>query len=147
MKSLLLCVAMLFAGLLAGCSSGNSTSTPPAVTLVSITVTPANSTVPVGTLTPFTATGTYSNNTTQDLTATATWMSSNTTVATIAAGGVATALTTSATAITITATSGTVSGNTGLTVGAATLTSIEIPSGPMNTVTIANGTSYQFTAY
>src|SRR5271163_225689 len=147
MKSLLLCVAMLFAVLLAGCSSGNSTSTPPAVTLVSITVTPANSTVPVGTLTPFTATGTYSNDTTQDLTATATWMSSNTAVATIAAGGLSTALTTSATAITITATSGTVSGNTGLTVGAATLTSIEIPSGPMNTVTIANGTSYQFTAY
>src|SRR5208337_3093390 len=61
----------------------------------------------------------------EDLTATATWGSSNTSV-------------------TITATSGTVSGSMGLTVEAATLTSIVISGEP--TVTIADGTSYQFKA-
>ena len=123
---------------------GTATLTVTAPVLDSIAVTPANASVPLGTLTQFTATGTYSNNTTQDLTATATWSSSNTAVATIAAGGLATALTISSAPITITATSGTVSGSTGLSVVTATLTSIVIPGGPV--VTIANGTSYQFTA-
>lgn len=129
--------------------AGNAALTVTAPVLESIAVTPANASVPVGTLTQFTATGTYSDKSTLDLTSTATWTSSNTTVATIAAGGLATALTINATPITITATSGTVSGNTGLTVAAATLTSIVIvtPSGPPpDTVTIANGTTYQFTA-
>jgi uncharacterized protein YjdB len=123
---------------------GTATLTVTAPVLNSIAVTPANASVPLGTLTQFTATGTYSNNTTQDLTATATWSSSNTAVATIAAGGLATALTISNAPITITATSGTVSGSTGFSVVTATLTSIVIPGGPV--VTIANGTSYQFTA-
>ncbi|HSZ61325.1 MAG TPA: Ig-like domain-containing protein [Terriglobales bacterium] len=131
-----------------GTVSGTGSLTVTAAILQSIAVTPANDTVPIGTITPFTATGTYSDNSTQDLTSTATWSSSNTAQASITSpGGVVTALALTSTAITITATSGTVSGNTGLTVATATLTSIVIPSGPQNTVTIANGTSYQFTAY
>jgi hypothetical protein len=123
--------------------SGTAALTVTAPVLDSIVVTPANASVPVGTLTQFTATGTYSDNSTQDLTATATWSSSDTTTAAIAAGGLATALTINATT-TITATSGTVSGNTQLSVVAATLASIVISGGP--TVQIANGTSYPFTA-
>ena len=131
-----------------GSTTGTSSLTVTAAVLQSIAVTPANDTVPLGTNTPFTATGTYSDNSTQDLTATATWTSSNTAQASISSpGGVVTALALTSTAITITATSGTVSGNTGLTIANATLTSIVIPSGPQNTVTIANGTSYQFAAY
>ena len=130
---------------------GTAALTVTAAVLESIAVTPANDTVPVGTLTQFTAMGTYSDNSTQNLTSTATWTSSSTSEVTIvmsgATGGLATALATTPTAITITAASGTVSGSTGLTVGGATLTSIVIPSGPQNTVTIADGTSYQFTAY
>ena len=125
---------------------GTAALTVTAPVLQSIAVTPANASVPVGTLTQFTATGTYSDKSAQDLTATATWTSSNTAVATISAGGLVTARTISNTAITITATSsdGTVSGNTPLSVVAATLNSIVISGGP--TITIANGTSYQFTA-
>jgi|CZKY01.1.fsa_nt_gi hypothetical protein len=81
MKKLLLCVVMVFAGLLAGCSSGNSTPT-----LASIAVTPATASVTAGQSKQFKATGTYSNNSTQDLTATATWSSSNTSVATVSGG-------------------------------------------------------------
>jgi trimeric autotransporter adhesin len=131
-----------------GAVTGNGSLTVTAAILQSIAVTPANDTVPLGTITPFTATGTYSDNSTQDLTSTATWTSSNTAQASITSpGGVVTALSLTSTAITIMATSGTVSGNTGLTVATATLTSIVIPSGPLNTVTIANNTSYQFAAY
>lgn len=131
-----------------GTVSGTATLTVTAAVLESIAVTPANDSVPIGTLTQFTATGTYSDNSSQDLTATATWTSSNTAEAAIASpGGLLTALALSNAAITITATSGGVSGTTGVTVANATLTSIVIPSGPQNTVTIANGTSYQFTAY
>ena len=131
-----------------GTVSGTGSLTVTAAILQSIAVTPANDTVPLGTNTPFTATGTYSDSSTQDLTATATWLSSNTAQASITSpGGLVTALALTSTAITITATSGTVSGNTGLTVATATLTSIVIPSGPQNTVTIANNTSYQFAAY
>lgn len=131
-----------------GTVSGTGSLTVTAAILQSIAVTPANDTVPIGTITAFTATGTYSDNSTQDLTSTAAWTSSSTAQASITSpGGVVTALALTDTAITITATSGTVSGNTGLTIANATLTSIVIPSGPQNTVTIANNTSYQFTAY
>jgi hypothetical protein len=131
-----------------GTVSGAGSLTVTAAILQSIAVTPANDTVPLGTITAFTATGTYSDNSTQNLTSTATWMSSSPTQASIdSPGGVVTALALTNTAITITATSVGVSGNTGLTVANATLTSIVIPSGPQNTVTIANNTSYQFAAY
>ncbi|HEY4840660.1 MAG TPA: Ig-like domain-containing protein [Terriglobales bacterium] len=131
-----------------GTVSGTGSLTVTAAILQSIAVTPANDTVPLGTITAFTATGTYSDNSTQNLTSTATWMSSSPTQASITSpGGVVTALALANTAITITATSSGISGNTGLTVANATLTSIVIPSGPQNTVTIANNTSYQFAAY
>jgi trimeric autotransporter adhesin len=152
MKTLLVFLLVALAGLLPGCGGGSGSSSTP--TLISIAVTPADSTVPVGTFTQFKATGTYSpNNTTQDLTATATWISSNTAVATIASGGLATALSTTSMPIKITATSGTVSGNTGLTVATATLTSIVVCANSSctaesgePTITIAKGTSFQFTA-
>lgn len=123
--------------------SGTAALTVTAPVLDSIAVTPANPSAPVGTLAQFTATGTYSDNSTQNLTATASWSSSNTAVATIAAGGLATALTPGST--TITAASGSVSGSTGLSVVPSTLTSIVIAGAP--TVTIAQGTTYQFTAW
>src|SRR6185369_15320907 len=75
---------------LAGCGGGGSGSTtaatgatPATKTLVSITVTPANPVMAVGTTVQFSALGTFSDNTTQDLTTTVTWGSTNTSVATI----------------------------------------------------------------
>ena len=109
--------------------------------LVSIAVTPATDTVPVGTFLQFTATGTYTDGSTQNLTSSATWSSSAATVASIATGGLATAATIGST--TITATSGSVNGNTSLSVAANSLVSLQITDG---NVTIADGTSHQYTA-
>jgi trimeric autotransporter adhesin len=65
-------------------------STPPP-TLVSISVTPASPSIAVGAQEQFTATGTFSDNSTQDITTSVTWASTNTGVATIgAATGLAT---------------------------------------------------------
>jgi len=89
-----------------------------APTLASIAVTPANPTIQTSTTQQFTATGTYSNNSTQDITSQVTWASSNTAVATINTVGLATAGTGAGTT-TISATLGTVSGNTTLTVQTA----------------------------
>ena len=146
MRSALFVLALVSAGLLAGCSNGSGgSSTPPPVTLTSIAVTPATPTIPVGTLQQFTATGTYSDQSTKDLTAQVTWSSSNTAVASIASGGLLTAMIVNSSPVTVTATLSSVSGTTAVTVATASLTSIEIVGAP--TVTIANGTSYQFTAY
>jgi trimeric autotransporter adhesin len=141
MKNLLVPFALILAALLTDCggNSNSSNNSPP--TLVSIAVTPATDTIPVGTFLQFTATGTYSNGSTQNLTSTASWSSSTSAVASIATGGLATAATIGST--TVTATSGSVSGNTSLTVATNSLVSLQIADGD---VTIANGTSHQFTA-
>jgi trimeric autotransporter adhesin len=121
--------------------SGMATLQVTAPTLASIAVTPSNATIPLGTLQQFTATGTYTDGSTQDLTSTATWSSTSTMVASITSGGLATAATDGSS--TIAAASGSVNGNTQLTVAAASLVSLVISGGD---VTIANGTSYAFVA-
>src|SRR5439155_2357122 len=63
--------------------SGNTSLTVTAASLVSIEVTPASPSIALGTAQAFTATGTYSDSTTQDLTDRVTWSSSNPLVATI----------------------------------------------------------------
>jgi hypothetical protein len=88
----------------------------PPPTLVSITVTPFAPTQFTGSATQFTATGTYSDSSTQDLTATATWASSNSAVASL--GQLATAQAVNCVASgtsAISATLGGVNGNTTLT--------------------------------
>ena len=105
-----------------------------APTLTSIAVTPANPTIQTGATQQFTATGTYSDNSTRDITAQVTWTSSNTSVATINSAGLATG--TGAGSSTISAAQGGVSGNTSLTVQAALLT-IATASLPSGTVGIA----------
>jgi hypothetical protein len=128
-----------------GAISGNTVLTITAATLQSIAVAPVNPSIAKGTSLQFTATGTYSDGTVQDLTTTASWGSSNNGTAGISNAngtkGVATSSNTGTTLIT--ATSGSIVGGTTLTVTAATLTSIQIlPTAP----TIANGTTQQFTA-
>src|SRR5207244_5880337 len=59
-------------------------------TLVSIAVTPANPSITKGATQQFTATGTYSDSTTQNLTAQITWSSDTAATATITAHGPAT---------------------------------------------------------
>src|SRR5207249_3669841 len=135
-------LAIVAIGLLLSACSGSSVHvTAKNATLVSIGVTPANPNLPQGLTRQFTATGTYWDNSTQDLTAQVAWSSSNTGVATIDSAGLATSVAAGTT--TITATLGLVSGNTTLTVTNATLSSIAVtPTNP----SIANGTTRQFTA-
>jgi hypothetical protein len=61
-------------------------------TLSSISLSPMNVSVPVGATQQFTATGTFSDATVGNITASATWSSSDTTVATVSGSGVATLL-------------------------------------------------------
>jgi hypothetical protein len=98
------------------------------VVLLSIAVTPANPAVAPSTHQQFIATGTYDDGSTQNLTGSATWTSSNPAVATVSSSvptqGLAKALASGST--TITASSGTVSGSTTLTVTSAVITSIVV---------------------
>jgi len=125
--------------------SGSTGLTVSAATLVSIAVAPLNSSVANGTHEPFTAIGTFTDNSTQNITTLVTWSSSAAAVASISNAatfnGIATALGLGTT--TITATLGGVSASTPLTVSAATLVSIGVtPANP----SIAKGTTLQFTA-
>jgi hypothetical protein len=101
--------------------------------LTSIAVTPANPAIMVGSTQPFTATGTYSDGTSQSLTSQATWASSRTAVATISSSGLATGVTAGVT--TVSATLGSVSGNTTLTIQPPPLaiTTTSLPSGTVGT--------------
>ena len=109
--------------------------------LNSIAVTPANPGVAKGRFEQFTATATYSDGSTSDITNSVAWTSSSGTVATIDATGLASALNIGASIIT--AALGPVRGATTLTVTAATLTSIALT--PVNPSIVA-GTTQQFTA-
>ncbi len=110
--------------------------------LVSIAVTPASPTVPKGESQQFTATGTYSDSSTENLTSTVTWASATTSVATITAGGLATAVAASGTS-SISATDDGITGSTTLTASAAVLESIAVtPASP----TVPKGETQQFTA-
>ncbi len=125
-----------------GSVTGATSLSVTAATLVSITVTPANGSVSAGQTLQFKATGTYSDKSTQDLTASVTWASSNTTAATITSGGLATGVT-SGESTTISAKQGSVTGSTTLSVTAATLVSIAVT--PANS-SVAAGNTLQFKA-
>lgn len=123
MKSSKLSPLFLLLLLVAGCGGGGGTSGPKA--LVSIAVSPANPSMPVAARQQFTATGTYSDNTTEDLTAQVSWSSSYTAVATISSAGLATAVAVGST--TVKASLGSVSGATALTVSPDSTASNVLP--------------------
>ncbi len=128
-----------------GSINGSSVLTVTPASLVSIAVTPVNPSIALGTTQQFTATGTFSDGGTQNLTTSVTWSSSTTTVATISnvSGNQGLATTVATGTTTITATSGPVSGSASLTVGPSALVSIAVtPPDP----SIAVGTSQQFTS-
>ncbi|HEY6872432.1 MAG TPA: DUF3443 family protein [Geobacteraceae bacterium] len=126
--------------LLFGCGGGGGGGG--SKTLVSIAVTPANTSIANGTTQQFTATGTFSDNSMQDISSAVTWKSSNTGVATISAAGLATSVAVGIT--TITAASGTITSNSAsLTVTTAALRSITVkPANPIINI----GATQQFTA-
>ncbi|HYA88445.1 MAG TPA: Ig-like domain-containing protein [Nitrospirota bacterium] len=125
--------------------TGSTTLTVTAATLVAISVTPTNPSTALGTSQQFIATGIYSDNSTQNITASVTWNSSSLSAATISnvagSNGLATLVSPGAT--TITATVGSMSGSTMLSVTPATLVSVAIAS---SSPSIALGIAQQFTA-
>jgi hypothetical protein len=125
----------------AGSVCGSTTVTVGPAALVSIAVTPTSGTVAAGLPLQFSATGTYSDGSTQDLTSSATWSSSAPPVATINAAGLASGLTVGS--ATITAASGTVTGTATLAVTSPVLASITVT--PANS-SIAAGDTQQFMA-
>jgi hypothetical protein len=84
------------------------------IALTSINVTPQSAQVAAGGTTQLTATGTYTDNSTQNITPTATWVSSATNVAAVSAGGLVSCSSTAAVAgsATISATGATATGTT-----------------------------------
>ncbi len=124
-----------------GSVSGSTLLTVTGPTLSSIAVTPANPSIAKGLTNQFTATGTYSDSSTQNITSSVTWFSLTPGVATISSTGLAKGV--GAGTSTIQATMGSVTGSTVLTVAAATLTSIAVtPANPE----IAVAATQQFTA-
>jgi len=116
-----------------------------AVTLKSIALTPANPSVAKGKTQQIIATGTYSNNTTADLTASATWTSNKTTVATVSntAGSKGMSSAMAAGSATISAALSGVTGTTALTVPTTTLVSIAVTPA---TASIPKGKTQQYAA-
>ena len=131
------------AGLATGASAGNATITATygsmtasatltvtAATLKQIVVTPPAPAVGINGTMQFTATGIFTDNSTQDVTSQVTWTSSDATIALISNTGLASALANGT--ATITATEQGVSGSATLTVSNATLVSIAVtPANPI----------------
>jgi trimeric autotransporter adhesin len=106
-----------------GVSGSASVTVNPAV-LTTITVTPSSLSLALGLSSSLTATGVFSDGSTQNLTTSAAWSSSNPTVLTISASGAA--LPIAVGTVTVNATIGSVSGSASVTVTAATLRSIQL---------------------
>lgn len=124
---------------------GSTTVHVSSATLVSIQVTPFSPTLPIGYVTAFQAVGIYSDMTTQDLTAQATWTSSDAAVAPVSDGGGTKGRVSPVAAgnAAISATLQGVTGSSSVTVTAATLQSITItPANP----SIGVGKSLQLVA-
>ena len=112
---------------------------PPA--LLNLTVGPNQSSLPVGGSEQLTATGNFSDGTVQNLTQSATWSSSAPGVATITAGGLATAVTAGTSSLSATMTS--ITSSATLTVTSPVLVSIAVTPG---NASIAAGNTEQFAA-
>jgi hypothetical protein len=111
------------------------------VTLVSIAVTPANVALQTTATQQFTATGSFSDSSTADITKSVNWTSSDTSKATIQNSGLATGV--AAGSVTITAASAAKTGTATLTISPPpTLTSVDIS--PLNPTIAANGTQQFF---
>ena len=111
--------------------------------LIGIVVTPKSATVPVGTTEPFTATGFYSDLSTQVLTSGVTWSTQSPSVATINSQGVAMAIAQGQTTVSAVLGSGSGSGSATISVGPPVLVSLSItPSNP----SVAAGVIQQFQA-
>ncbi len=115
-------------------------------TLTSLAVSPSSASIVESQTQQLTATGTYDDGSTKDLTGTASWTTSDSTVATVSKGGLVTAaanITSPPGSATITATSGTLTATSAITVNTGPLTAIAISTTTPNP---AAGTTVVFKA-
>ena len=124
-----------------GTVSQSALLTVTSATLTSISVTPTSASIPLGTVQQFTATGTFSDNSMQDITGTVVWSASPASVASITVSGLATGKDIGS--FTVTATSGAINNTVTATVNAIDLKSIAVL--PADS-TIAQNTTEQFSA-
>ena len=125
-----------------GTVSGSTVLNASVATLKAITLSPATPTIAKGATLQFTATGTFSDGTTADLTSQVTWASASPAVATInPSTGLATAVAQGT--ATISAAFGVFNTSTVLTISTAALTGITVSPGNPS---VAKGRSQQFTA-
>ncbi len=128
-----------------GSSGGSSGSGGATVTLQSIAITPATLTLGKGATQGYTATGTNSDNSVQDLTTTATWTSSATGIATVGANtGVLTTLAAGST--TLTATASGKSANVNITVTSTVVKQVVSLQVTPDYVRVTPGSTKQLTA-
>jgi trimeric autotransporter adhesin len=124
-------------------NSGTAALTVTPAVLVAITVSPAVASIAAGDTQQFTATGTYSDLSSQNLTDSVTWSSSSSATATVSSTGLATGVATGAVTITAKDPSSLISGTAALTVTPAVLVAIVVTP-PV--ASIAAGDTEQFTA-
>lgn len=121
---------------------------PSAGSLVAISISPSNPTIQLAKTQQFSATGTFGDSSSKDVTSSVTWASSSTGVATINSSGLATAASTGTT--TITASQGSISGTTTLTVstqtGSLTISCTGCTGQGSGTFTAAVGSTLTFSA-
>lgn len=139
-------MAFMLAALTAGCGGGGGggaiLGSPGLISMVSLAVTPAAISIPVTGTQQFTAIATFSDGSTQNVTATSTWTSATLAVATVVpTTGLATGLTVGTSVIT--ATNGGKTGTAVLTVNTATPVSFKVTP---TTATIPVGGTQQFAA-
>ena len=120
-------------------------------TIQSITVTPVNQTIPIGWHQQFSATGKFSDSSTQDISTSVTWTSASTSVANFGTAGSSVGVilgikqgTTNVTA-SFSVAGASATGNTPLTVSSATLSSISISASSPNPI-LAPGSNMPFNA-
>lgn len=103
-SSLVVSLPVVAAAILVACGGGSNTSatSPSSVTVNALTVTRASIFGAAGQTSQLTAKVTLPNQTTQDVTAAATWQSTNTGIATVSSGGLVTAVATGTATITAT---------------------------------------------
>src|SRR5207253_3251513 len=125
---------------IAGATPVSTNLTVKSVTLTSVSISPGNPTVPLGTTQQFAATGTFSDGSTADISGSVVWKSSNTPVASISSSGLAS--TAAAGTTTITASS---SGKSNSTLLSVTPFLVSISVAPLSP-SIPLGRNQQFTA-
>ena len=119
---------------------------PSSTSITALAIAPTNATLAPGVTQQFTATATYGNNTTGDVTNSVTWTTSPTSIATVNSTGLVSAVALGT--ATVKATSGSIIASTGITVTTKQISSIAIQPLTQNlNVSSANGpTTVQFTA-